>query len=49
MPLVRYMADEILVLHDGCVVEHGGWQQMCEHPKSSYTQALLQATPELPA
>lgn len=48
MPLVRYMADEILVLHRGRVVEHGGWQQICERPASAYTQALLQATPELP-
>jgi ABC-type oligopeptide transport system ATPase subunit len=49
MPLVRYMADEILVMNQGRVVEHGGWQQICEHPQSEYTQALLSATPELPA
>lgn len=48
MPLVRYMADEILVLHRGRAVEQGGWQQLCEHPQSEYTQALLAATPELP-
>lgn len=49
MPLARYMADEILVMRQGRVVEQGGWQQICEHPKSEYTQALLAATPELPA
>lgn len=49
MPLVRYMADEILVMHQGRVVEQGGWQQICEHPQSDYTRALLSATPELPA
>jgi len=48
MPLVRYMADEILVMHEGRVVEQGGWQQICEHPQSDYTRALLAATPELP-
>lgn len=48
MPLVRYLADEILVLRHGQVVEQGGWQQICEHPQSEYTQALLAATPELP-
>lgn len=48
MPLVRYLADQILVLRRGCVVERGGWQQICEQPTSPYTQALLAATPELP-
>lgn len=48
MPLVRYMADEILVMNQGRVVEQGGWQQICEHPQSEYTGALLLATPELP-
>jgi len=49
MPLARYMADQILVMCQGRVVEHGGWQQICEHPQSEYTQALLAATPALPA
>ncbi|HVC89940.1 MAG TPA: ATP-binding cassette domain-containing protein [Acidobacteriaceae bacterium] len=49
MPLVRYMADEILVLRQGRMVEQGGWQQICEHPQSDYTRALLAATPELPS
>lgn len=48
MPLARYMADEILVMRQGRIVEQGGWQQICEHPQSQYTQALLAATPELP-
>jgi peptide/nickel transport system ATP-binding protein len=48
MPLVRYMADEILVLHQGRVVEQGSWLQVCEQPQSEYTRALLAATPELP-
>ncbi len=49
MPLARYMADQILVMRQGRIVEQGGWQQICEHPQSEYTQALLAATPELPA
>jgi peptide/nickel transport system ATP-binding protein len=49
MPLARYMADRILVMRQGRVVEQGGWQQICEHPQSEYTQALLAATPSLPA
>jgi ABC-type microcin C transport system duplicated ATPase subunit YejF len=49
IPLVRYMADEILVMHQGRIVEQGGWQEICEHPQTAYTQALLAATPEMPA
>lgn len=49
IPLVRYMADEILVMHQGKVVEQGGWQEICEQPQTAYTRALLAATPEMPA
>lgn len=49
MPLARYMADQILVMRQGRIVEQGGWQQICEDPQSEYTRALLEATPELPA
>ncbi len=49
MPLARYMADKILVMPQGRIVEQCGGQQICEHPQSEYTQALLAATPELPA
>lgn len=48
MPLVRYMADDILVMSRGRVMEYGGWRQVCEQPQSDYTRALLSATPELP-
>ena len=49
MPLVRYLADNIVVLRNGKMVEEGSWQQICEHPHSPYTQALIAATPEMPA
>jgi ABC-type microcin C transport system duplicated ATPase subunit YejF len=49
MPLARYMADHIMVMRQGQIVEQGSWQQICEHPHSDYTEALLAATPELPA
>ncbi len=49
MPLVRYLADTIVVLRLGKMVEEGSWQQICEHPQSAYTQALIAATPEMPA
>ncbi len=48
MPLVRYMCHRVAVLQRGRLVEEGTWQQVCEHPKETYTQQLLAATPELP-
>ena len=48
MPLVRYMCHRIAVLQRGKVVEEGTWQQVCEHPRETYTRQLLAATPELP-
>jgi peptide/nickel transport system ATP-binding protein len=48
LPLARYMADAILVMRQGKIVEHGGWREICEQPKSEYTRTLLAATPELP-
>ena len=47
MPLVRYLATNIAVLHRGKLVEYGSRDQICEHPQQSYTQTLLAATPEL--
>jgi ABC-type glutathione transport system ATPase component len=48
MPLVRYLATNVVVLRAGSVVEAGSWEEVCHSPQMPYTQALLQATPELP-
>lgn len=48
MPLVRYLCHRVAVLQRGRLVEEGPWEQVCEHPRETYTQQLLAATPELP-
>ena len=47
MPLVRYLATRIAVMHHGTIVETGPTQQITEQPKHAYTRSLLQATPEI--
>ena len=47
MPLVRYLAGSIAVMRNGRLVETGASDDVCQHPRDPYTQALLAATPEL--
>ncbi|WP_052466558.1 ABC transporter ATP-binding protein [Mobilicoccus massiliensis] len=47
LPLVRTIADRVLVLRDGRVVESGLTAQVLDHPREEYTQALLANTPTL--
>jgi ABC-type glutathione transport system ATPase component len=49
MPLVRYLADRIVVMQRGRVVEEGEADALCHAPREPYTQALIAATPQLPA
>src|ERR1700748_156644 len=49
MPLVRYLADRIVVMQRGRVVEEGEAEALCRAPREQYTQALIAATPQLPA
>src|SRR6201992_825230 len=49
MPLVRYLADRIVVMQRGRVVEEGAAEALCHAPREPYTQALIEATPQLPA
>ena len=49
MPVVRYLATRIAVMHRGKIVELGATQQITEAPLDSYTQSLLAATPEIRA
>jgi microcin C transport system ATP-binding protein len=43
LKVVRAMADEVIVLKDGKVVEHGSAAQIFRNPQDPYTQALISA------
>jgi len=46
--LVRLLADEIIVMYHGQVVEHGNTQQVFHDPRNGYTKTLLAALPHMP-
>ena len=46
--VVRYLCDEVMVLHDGEVAERGRTADVFRAPSDPYTQALLAAVPRLP-
>ncbi len=41
--VVRALSDQVLVLKDGKVVEHGPAEKVFEHPETDYTKALMAA------
>jgi peptide/nickel transport system ATP-binding protein len=43
--VVRYMADEVMVMKDGEVVEIAGPDELYAHPKHPYTKLLLSSMP----
>src|SRR5258706_115010 len=45
LAVVRFMADEVLVMKDGEVVEQAGIEQILDAPKQEYTRRLLGAIP----
>lgn len=47
MGVVRKMADTVIVLQNGYVVEQGQAAQILQAPQAAYTQALLAAAPTL--
>ena len=47
MEVARALADHVLVLKDGEVVEYGDASQILENPSQSYTRKLLDSTPKL--
>jgi peptide/nickel transport system ATP-binding protein len=47
LALVRSIADTAVVLRDGEVVESGPVDQVLEHPKNPYTEALIKDVPSL--
>jgi microcin C transport system ATP-binding protein len=47
--VVRALADEILVMRDGVVIEHGPAARIFDEPKDPYTRALMAAAFDLQA
>lgn len=45
LAVVRHLADRVVVLRRGEVVEAGSAAQVCERPTQAYTRALMQAAP----
>ncbi|MFD2513984.1 ABC transporter ATP-binding protein [Pontibacter locisalis] len=43
LAVAKYMADRILVMHNGQIVEEGKPEQLFEHPQEEYTRTLLDA------
>jgi peptide/nickel transport system ATP-binding protein len=45
LAVVRFMADEVLVMKDGEVVEQASVEQILDQPQQDYTRRLLAAIP----
>jgi ABC-type oligopeptide transport system ATPase subunit len=43
--VVRHMADQLIVMHRGLIVERGSADAVYRHPQHAYTKALLEAVP----
>jgi peptide/nickel transport system ATP-binding protein len=44
---VSQLADEVIVLHQGKIVERGSTEMILTSPQHPYTQKLIQAMPKL--
>ena len=47
--VVRALSDQVIVMRDGQVVEHGPAQEIFERPRHPYTRALMAAAFEIEA
>lgn len=41
--VIQFMADRVMVMHDGMIVESGTAREIFAHPKEGYTKALLES------
>jgi peptide/nickel transport system ATP-binding protein len=46
LAVVKYMADQLLVMHQGQIVERGEADAVYAHPQKQYTQQLIEAIPK---
>ena len=49
LSVVHYMADRILVMRQGRIVESGSPDALFTHPQTDYTRSLIDAIPRIPA
>ena len=47
MSVVSYLADEVAVMYQGEIVEHGDAMSVLQQPQHDYTKKLLAAVPQL--
>lgn len=47
LSVVEHIANDVIVMYLGKVVEQGTKEQIFQHPRHPYTQALLSSTPQL--
>ena len=47
LSVVRYLADNIAVMHKGIIVEYNQAEEIFNHPQHAYTKKLLAAIPQL--
>ena len=47
LSVVRYISDNIAVMHEGKIVEYGEAEEVFNQPKHSYTRKLLKAIPHI--
>ena len=47
LTVARAITDEVLVMHDGKIVERGKTNEVFDHPRSEAAQALVTAAPDL--
>ncbi len=45
LAVVRYIADKVLVMHQGKIVESGGHREIWDHPQHPYTRSLIESIP----
>ena len=45
--VAAYMADEIIVMRYGDIIERGTAEEIVDHPKEEYTKELLDAVPQI--
>ncbi len=45
LSVVRYMADRVMVMRQGWIVEEGGHDTLWREPKHAYTCSLIAAAP----